>query len=209
MIISRSDIDSFDKRFRTNLINCLSGFKSLNLIGTRSTDKVANLGLYSQVVHVGANPPLQGVIFRPAVVPRHTLENIFATREFTLNQVHRSFYKEAHWASARWDENEFSQVGLTEEYNGNNHAPFVKESLIKTLLTFKERHIIQTNQTTLLVGEVEELVIQDDLIGADGFIDLEKAETVTVSGLDKYHTTQSLERLEYAKTDKAPGPLTD
>lgn len=208
MIISRSDIDNFDKRFRTNLINCLSGFKSLNLIGTRSTDNVANLGLYSQVIHVGANPPLQGVVFRPAVVPRHTLENIFATREFTLNQVHKNFYKEAHWTSARWDENEFNKVGLTEEYRNDHHAPFVKESIIKTLLTFKERHIIQANQTTLLVGEIQELIIQDDLIGSDGFIDLEKAETVTVSGLDKYHVTQSLERLEYAKTDKAPVPLT-
>lgn len=209
MIISRSDIDNYEKRFRTNLINCLSGFKSLNLIGTRSSDNVPNLGLYSQVIHVGANPPLQGVLFRPAVVPRHTLENIFETREFTINQVHKSFYREAHWASARWDENEFAKVGLTEEYRENNHAPYVKESTIKALLTFKERHVIQTNQTTLVVGEIQELIIQDALIGPDGFIDLEKAETVTVSGLDKYHTTQSLERLEYAKTDKAPGFLVE
>lgn len=209
MVISRSDIDNFEKRYRTNLINCLSGFKSINLIATKSHEGIANLGLYSQVIHVGANPPLQGILFRPAVVPRHTLENIYATREFTINQVHRSFYEKAHWTSARWDENEFNKVDLTEEYNENNHAPYVKESAVKALMAFKERHVIQANQTTLLVGEIKELIIQDDLIGADGFLDLEKAETVTVSGLDKYHTTQALSRLEYAKPDKFPKPLSE
>lgn len=207
MNIPLSAIRDFDKRYRTNLINCLSGFKSLNLIGTSSTEGLANLGLYSQVIHVGANPPLQGVLFRPAVVPRHTLENIYNTRQFTLNHVHKSFYKKAHWTSARWEENEFDKVGLTEQYLDGYQAPFVKESKIKMLLEFKERHVIQTNQTTLVVGAVKELIIDDELIGADGFIDLEKAETVTVSGLDSYHSTQALSRLEYAKPDKMPGTL--
>lgn len=209
MVITRADIDGFEKRYRTNLINCLSGFKSLNLAATRSKEGIANLGVYSQVIHVGANPPLQGILFRPAVVPRHTLENIYATREFTINQVHQSFYKEAHWTSARWNENEFNKVGLTEEYSGDNHAPYVKESVVKALMTFKERHVIQANQTTLIVGEIKELIIQDDLVGPDGFLDLEKAETVTVSGLDKYHTTLTLARLEYAKPDKPPQPLSE
>lgn len=207
MRISSAEISDFEKGFRTNLINGLSGFKSLNLIGTRNSEGKTNLGLFSQVIHVGANPPLQGILFRPAVVPRHTLENIYATREFTINQVHKSFYKEAHWTSARWDENEFEKVGLQEEYLAHYRSPFVKESKIKALLTFKERHIIQTNQTTMLVGEIKELIIQDGLIGKDGFLDLEKAETITVSGLDSYHTTHSLGRLEYAKPDKSPRHL--
>ena len=159
------------------------------------------------MIHVGANPPLQGILFRPAVVPRDTLENIYSTREFTINQVHKNFYQKAHWTSARWDENEFEKVGLQEEYIDDYHPPFVKESKIKALLTFKERHMIQTNQTTMLVGEIKELIIEDGLIGEDGFLDLEKAETVTVSGLDSYHTTQSLGRLEYAKPGKTPRHL--
>jgi hypothetical protein len=39
----------------------------------------------------------------------------------------------------------------------------------------------------------------------DGFIDLEKANTITCSGLDSYHKTIQLDRLSYAKPDK---PLT-
>lgn len=207
MRITLEEILNFQKPYRTNLINCLAGFKSLNLIGTISTEGHPNLALYSQVIHVGANPPLQGVLFRPAVVPRHTLENIYDTRQFTLNHVHESFYQKAHWTSARWDENEFSAVGLTEEYLDGYKAPFVKESRIKSLLEFQERHVIQTNQTTLVVGKVKELVIDDELMGEDGFIDLEKARTLTVSGLDKYHRTESIGRLSYAKADHPPGPI--
>lgn len=208
MKISSADIQAFEKRYRTNLINCLSGFKSLNLVGTKNSDGTPNLALFSQVIHVGANPPLQGILFRPAVVPRHTLENIYETRQFTINQVHRSFYKEAHWTSANWEENEFEKVGLQEEYIEGYHAPFVKESRIKSVLNFKERLLIQTNQTTLLVGEIQELIIDNELIEADGFLNLEKAETVTVSGLDSYHTTQRLGRLSYAKPDQPPESLT-
>lgn len=204
MRISSSEIQGFEKRYRTNLINCLSGFKSLNLIGTKSAEGKPNLAVFSQVIHVGANPPLQGILFRPAVVPRHTLENIYETRQFTINQVHQSFYKEAHWTSANWNENEFEKVGLQEEYLEGYAVPFVKESRIKSVLNFKERHLIQANQTTLLVGEISELIIDDQLIETDGFLDLEKAETVTVSGLDSYHSTQSLGRLSYAKPDQSP-----
>ena len=204
MRISLEDILGFEKRYRTNLINCLAGFKSLNLIGTANAEGVPNLGLYSQVIHVGANPPLQGVLFRPAVVPRHTLENIYATRQFTLNHVHEGFYQKAHWTSARWDENEFDAVGLTPEYAVSAKAPYVKESRISALLEFQERHMIQVNQTTLVVGKVLELHIDDGLIGEDGFLDLEGAGSLTVAGLDSYHKTERIARLSYAKPGDEP-----
>lgn len=204
MRISLEDILGFEKRYRTNLINGLAGFKSLNLIGTANTEGVPNLGLYSQVIHVGASPPLQGVLFRPAVVPRHTLENIYATRQFTLNHVHEGFYQKAHWASARWDENEFDAVGLTAEYTEGAVAPYVKESRISALLEFQERHMIQTNQTTLVVGKILELRIDDGLVKEDGFLDLEAAGSLTVSGLDSYHKTEHIGRLSYAKPGSQP-----
>ncbi len=204
MLISLDDILGFEKQYRTNLINCLSGFKSLNLIGSANQEGIPNLGLFSQVIHVGANPPLQGILFRPAVVPRHTLENIYASRHFTLNQVHESFYQKAHWASARWEESEFDGVGLTPAYSEDSRAPYVKESRISALLEFQERHIIQVNQTTMLIGKGLELRIDDGLIKEDGFLEIEEANTLTVSGLDSYHKTESLGRMSYAKPNQAP-----
>jgi flavin reductase (DIM6/NTAB) family NADH-FMN oxidoreductase RutF len=207
MKFTLTDILDLEKPFRTNLINCLTGFKSPHLIGTKSKDGIANLGLYTQVMHVGANPPLLGVLFRPPVVPRDTLQNIIETREFTINLVQKSILEPAHWTSARWEENEFEAVSLTEEYIEGTYAPFVSQSIVKMGMIFKERHVIQTNQTVLVVGQICELIIQDDLIESDGFLNLEKAEILTMIGLDSYHSTNSLKRMEYAKTDHFPQPL--
>lgn len=207
MRLTLTDILDLEKPFRTNLINCLTGFKSPHLIGTKSKSGEPNLGLYTQVMHVGANPPLLGVLFRPPVVPRHTLQNIIETREFTINLVGKSILEPAHWTSAKWEENEFEAVSLTEQYIEGTYAPFVAQSLVKMGMTFKERHVIQTNQTVLVVGQIRELIIEDGLLEPDGFLNLEKAEMLTMLGLDSYHSTKGLKRMEYAKTDRYPKPI--
>lgn len=189
MRLTLTDILDLEKPFRTNLINCLTGFKSPHLIGTKGKSGEPNLGLYTQVMHVGANPPLLGVLFRPPVVPRHTLQNIIETREFTINLVGKSILEPAHWTSAKWEENEFEAVSLTEQYVEGTYAPFVEQSPVKMGMTFKERHVIQTNQTVLVVGQIRELIIEDGLLEPDGFLNLEKAEMLTMLGLDSYHST--------------------
>jgi len=40
-------------------------------------------------------------------------------------------------------------------------------------------------------------------IETDGYVDLEKLNTCTVAGLDAYFTVNKIERLSYAKVDKA------
>lgn len=70
------DIESMDKRYRTNFVNSLPGFKSANLIGTISHSGIPNLAIFSSVIHVGASPALMGMLFRPVSVPRHTYQNI-------------------------------------------------------------------------------------------------------------------------------------
>ena len=40
-----------------------------------------------------------------------------------------------------------------------------------------------------------------DYVLEDGFVDIEKAGSMTVSGLDSYHKTNRIARLSYAKTD--------
>lgn len=207
MKFSLTELLDLEKPVRTNLINCLTGFKTPHLIGTKSKSGISNLGLYTQVMHVGANPPLLGVLFRPPVVPRHTLENIVETREFTINLVHKSILEPAHWTSARWEENEFDAVSLTEEYRSGTYPPFVEQSLIKISMAFKERHVIQTNQTVLIIGQIRELILADGILESDGFLNLEKAEVLAVSGLDSYHTTKKISRMEYAKTTRFPKPL--
>ncbi|MCS7053720.1 MAG: flavin reductase, partial [Ignavibacterium sp.] len=85
MIITKEKILDFERRYRINFVNSLSGFKSANLIGTISKSGITNLAIFSSVIHVGANPPLIGILFRPLSVPRHTYNNIKETGCFTIN----------------------------------------------------------------------------------------------------------------------------
>jgi flavin reductase (DIM6/NTAB) family NADH-FMN oxidoreductase RutF len=197
------DIEKMSKRFRTQFINCLSGFKSLNLVGTINDNNKTNLALISSVFHVGASPALMGMIIRPSSVPRHTLENIIETIYFTINHVNEAIYKKAHQTSAKYPKeiSEFEAVGLQEEYIRDFKAPFVKESLIKIGLKQKEIIEISSNNTILVVGEILEVVLPSNTIENDGSINIEKAGSITVSGLDRYHCTNEIARLSYAKID--------
>lgn len=202
MVLSDSDIVQLDKRYRANLINSFTGFKSLALIGTRSRTGQTNLAVFSQVMHVGASPPYIGVLFRPNVVPRHTFENIIETGFFTVNQVREDFFERAHQTSARYDISEFEATGLTEEYIDGFNVPLVKESSVKAVCELNERIDVQSNGTHLIIGAIRKMIYPDGILAEDGFLDLEKARSLTVSGLDSYHTTNRLKRLPYAKPEK-------
>jgi flavin reductase (DIM6/NTAB) family NADH-FMN oxidoreductase RutF len=197
------DILSLEQRKRATLINTLSGFKSANLIGTISETGLTNLCMISSVVHVGSDPPLLGFIIRPITVTRHTYENILSTREFTINHVNTKIFKQAHQTSARYERiSEFEACGLTEEFTSSGKAPFVKESHIKIRLSLAHEIPIELNGTQLLIGKITEVIIPENIFSEDGFMDIEKAETITISGLDTYHKTTKLARLSYAKPYK-------
>ena len=200
------EILEFEQRYRATFINSLGGFKSLCLVGTKSKEGLTNLAPFSSFFHIGANPPLFGLIFRPDSVERHTLNNILTTGEFTLNHVTESFVVAAHQTSARYpaDVSEFTAVGLSEEYAKGIYPPFVKESFIKIGASFKERIDIKLNGTIMILAAINYVSVPHWCIGADGFVDLEKAGTVTSSGLDSYHLTNTIGRLSYAKPDVVP-----
>lgn len=198
------EIKQLEQRFRTNLINSLTGFKSVALIGTQSKAGTTNVAIFSQIIHVGANPPLLGILFRPHTVPRHTLENILATRDFTINHIQASFVRQAHHTSANWDSSEFDACGFTPQYSRNLSAPYVQQANIKIGLQLAERKDLDTNGTVFIVGAVQELMLPGEVIAPDGYVDLEQAGSLTCSGLDAYHQTQKVVRLSYAKPDHTP-----
>jgi len=73
------------------------------------------------------------------------------------------------------------------------------ESSIKIGLKLVEEHKITANDTIIVIGKVLELFLSKDIMEEDGFLDLEKAETICISGLDVYHKTPKINRLPYAK----------
>lgn len=209
MELNKASIAGLEKNVRTNLINSLSGFKGANLVGTIDGKGQTNLAVFSSGVHIGAHPPLQGLVFRPDSVSRHTLENILDTGVYTLNHINKDIYYRGHQTAARYPEDvsEFDAVGLTAEYAKNFAAPFVKEAVIQVGMSYREHHRLEINGTILLIGEVISVSLPEDLMAADGFLDLEKAGTLAISGLDSYHLTTRLARMAYAKPDKPPQEL--
>ncbi len=203
--LRRQDFEELDHVFRINLINSCSGFKSANLIGTKSNLGIPNVAVFSSVTHLGSNPPLLGVIFRPVTdVPRNTYENIKETGQFTINHIDASIIQEAHHTSAKYDKDisEFEITALEEEYKNGWHAPFVKNAPIQIALTYCEEYEIKANGTIQLIGEIKDLFIQSELLEDDGFVNLSKANIVAINGLDGYAVPSLKERLAYQRPKK-------
>ena len=203
-IFTTKDFDQMEKRYRAKFINSLSGAKSANLIGTKSTEGKSNLSIVSSAVHIGSDPGLMAFIFRPASVPRHTFENILDTKVFSLNHVSEDIFKKAHQTSARYprDVSEFQATGLTEEFIDSYPCPFVKESPLKVLLELKEVHHLAINKTEMVIGEIKWVSAPEDCLSHDGHIDLAMLKTMAVGGLDSYHSIKPGVRLSYAKPNE-------
>jgi flavin reductase (DIM6/NTAB) family NADH-FMN oxidoreductase RutF len=202
--ISYTEIMNMEKQERVHFINSLGGFKSVSLLGTVNSNNQPNLAIFSSIFHIGANPPLIGVIFRPIPAGCNTLNNILETGFYTINHITENIYKKAHQTSARYDDDisEFEVTGLQSEYKDNFKAPFVRESNVQIGIEFKEKIEITINHTILIIGEIKEVYFPENCLAKDGYLDLEKANTITCSGLDSYHETKRLDRLSYAKPHK-------
>lgn len=205
-----SEWQTWERFYRANFINSLTGFKSASLIGTINAQGVPNLGMFSSMVHIGSDPALIGYINRPVAAAPHTLANIKANGFYTVNHIHPNFLAQAHQTSAKYPDevNEFAEVGLTEEYIAGVQVPFVKESHIKYLLSLKEIIPIQLNDTFLVIGQLEQVLIDASLHPTtDGFLHLDQAGTICSNGLDAYYKTELIDRYAYAKPDKAVSKL--
>ena len=202
--ISYEQIMNMEKQERVHFANSLGGFKSVGLIGTKNYKNQTNLAIVDSILHIGSNPPLFGIVFRPGVVERHTLENILETGFYTINHITEKIHKQAHQTSARYDRacSEFDETGLIPEYKNAFFAPFVKESNVKLAMEFKEKVTLSINSTVLIIGEVKDVYFPEDCLQKDGFLDIEKAASLTCSGLDSYHKTTRISRLSYAKANK-------
>ena len=205
MLLNKEDIERLENRYRGLFINALSGIKAAHLIGTCDQHDRCNLAIFTSVFHIGSHPPLLGMIIRPHSVARHTLENILQTKHYSINHVNESIYQQAHQTSARYDRDtsEFKAVGLTEQWHQEFPAPFVEQSRIQLGMELREHHHLEINNTDMLIGEISYINIKDDIVSDDGYVAVGRAESVLVSSLDAYHSSDLLSRLSYAKPGKA------
>lgn len=198
---SLEQIQQWDRFYRANFINTLSGYKSASLLGTVSPGGNYNLAIFSNIVHIGADPALIGFVNRPLAAAPHTIANIERTGAYTINLIPEPFVKQAHQTSAKYADaiSEFEATGLTPELLPESTAPFVKESPVKYAMQLKEIVPIKFNDTFFVIGAVTAAYVEEGLLEADGSIDLQKANIITSLGIDSYYTTNKAVKLAYAK----------
>ncbi len=198
---SKKDINEMNRIYRLNLINSCTGYKSANLIGTISTNKIYNVAVFSSITHLGSDPALLTFIVRPTTVPRDTYKNITDTKEFTVNHINVDDIEDAHHTSARYPEmiSEFDMTKLEKEFKDGYSAPFVKSSKIKLGCKFLNQYEIKENNTLLMVAEINDIFFEENIIEKDGWLNLDTAKTVTVNGLDGYALPKLAQRFKYAK----------
>lgn len=205
MQLNKIDIQKLERKKRLNLINSITGIKPANLIGTKSDDEQPNVAIFSSVVHLGSNPALIGFIMRPTGdVPRHTYENIKENGYYTINHVPSVIVNRAHYTSAKVNRtiSEFDRCGLTEEYINGFYAPFVKECHIKIGMKLVDEVQIKMNDTILMVGEIQELIVPDQAVDEKGYIDLSLFNTAGIAGLNTYYSLSPIATFPYARPEE-------
>lgn len=200
----KNKIKSLEKIYRLNLINSCTGYKSANLLGSIDSEGNTNLAIFSSITHLGSDPAMIGFVLRPRTVPRNTYNNMFNTKYFTVNHVKAEDIKDAHHTSAKYPKeiSEFEKTKFEPEYLDGFKAPFVKNSKIKFGCKYLSEYNIKENNTILVVASIECLYVGKDSLEDDGWIRLDKAETVTINGLDGYAKTKLIDRFEYARPKK-------
>ena len=201
---TKEEFSKFNKIPRLNLINSCTGYKSANLIATKSADGISNVAVFSSVTHLGSDPALLGFILRPNTVPRDTYKNIKATEYFTVNAISDSMIADAHQSSAAYDASisEFEITNLEEEYLDEIEVPFVKGSPIRLLCRYVNEYPITENNTIHIIAAIEAIYYDAALEREDKWLQLDKVNVVAINGLDGYALPTHLNRFEYARVNQ-------
>jgi len=160
---------------------------------TIDEDGNPNLSPFSFFNVFGSKPPI--LIFSPARRVRdntikHTLENIYATKEVVINIVNYSIVQQTSLASCEYPKgvDEFTKAGFT-PVASDLVKPFrVKESPVQ--LECKVTQVIETGTEggagNLVICEVVCMHVNDDVLDEDGKINPHKIDLVARMGGDYY-----------------------
>jgi len=201
--IAKDSISQMGKIERLNLINSCTGYKSANLIATKSMDGKSNVAIFSSVTHLGSEPALIGFIMRPTTVPRDTYKNIRETGFFTINHITVDMIADAHHTSANYElgVSEFDKTNLEEEYKNDITIPFVKGSPVQLHCKYLNEYFIEENNTIHIIASIENLFFDENLRHEDGWLQIDKGNVIALNGLDGYCLPKLVDRFQYARKD--------
>ena len=160
---------------------------------TVDKDGKPNLSPFSFYNAFGSKPPI--LVFSPARRVRdntikHTLQNVFETREVVIGAVNYNIVHQASLASCEFPEdvNEFEKAGFT-AVKAEKVKPFlIKESPVN--FECKVLDVIETGKlggaANLIICEILLMHIQDNVLNEQGKIDPDKIDLVARMGGDFY-----------------------
>lgn len=203
--VTSSQLKELQKVPRLNLVNSCTGYKSCNLIATKSRDGISNVAIFSSITHLGSDPAMLGFIIRPSTVPRNTYQNIKELKYFSVNHVTENMISDAHHTSANYENgiSEFDKTNLEEEYHEGIESPFVKNSPVQLLCKYLNEYEIKENKTIHLIASIEAIFYKENLEGKEMWLQLDKEKIVTVNGLDGYCVATLKDRFKYARVGQA------
>lgn len=201
-------LKQLDRFTRGNLINSITGFKSANLLATKSNSGINNVAVFSSVTHLGSDPELFSFIQRPlGHGAGHTYYNLKDTGYITLNHINSTLVEKAHQSSVKYPEyqSEFDILEIESLIRPEFHAPFIKDASVQVAATYVNEYPIVENNCILVVCKITDVFLKEGIMLDDGWVNLETAGTVTINGLDAYAAPRIEKRLSYAQENK---PLT-
>ena len=201
--ISKETISQMDKIEKLNLINSCTGYKSANLIATKSIEGNTNVAIFSSVTHLGSSPSLVGLIIRPTTSPRDTYKNIMETGYFSINHITADMIADAHHTSANYDSgiSEFDKTNLEEEYKEHFNIPFVKGSPVQLYCKFVNEYLIKENDAIHIIASIEHIFFDKSLEHKDGWLQLDKGNIIALNGVDGYFLPKLIDRFQFAQQD--------
>jgi flavin reductase (DIM6/NTAB) family NADH-FMN oxidoreductase RutF len=171
-----------------------------------------NLAPFSFFNAFGSNPPV--VVFSPARRVRdntikHTLENIYDTKEVVINVVNYAMVQQASLASTEYPKgvNEFIKAGFTPLPSVLIKPPRVGESPVQM-----ECRVLEVKETgdrggaaNLIICEILLMHINDNVLDAGHKIDPDKIDLVARMGGDLYCRASGNALFSVAKPSRTPG----
>ena len=204
------------KEIKTNVFHSymLSAIapRPIAFASTVDKDGHPNLAPFSFFNAFGSNPPV--VVFSPARRVRdntikHTLENIYETKEVVINVVNYAMVRQASLASSEFPKgvNEFTKAGFT-PVSSHIVKPFrVKESPVQM-----ECKVLEVKETgnmggaaNLIICEILLMHIDEAVLTADSKIDPNKIDLVARMGFDLYCRASGSALFEVSKPLSSPG----
>lgn len=179
---------------------------------TIDSDGNPNLSPFSFFNVFGSKPPI--LIFSPARRVRdnsikHTLENVYATKEVVINVVNYNIVQQMNLSSCEYPKgtDEFVKAGFT-AIKSDLVKPFrVKESPVQ--LECKVTQVIETGNEggagNLIICEVLCMHINDNVLDEQGKIDPNKIDLVARMGADYYCRASGSSVFEVHKPNIALG----